>query len=301
MSHPMCDDANQPRCDPGENPRDFAATMGPLALTTRRGSRACNFDATLYPTRSPTPSNGRIMSVPLLCRGSASARIARLLGRWLTIFAVAGAVRAATPPSDSPLRGGKFEWARLETSEPYWDRHIDTDPSVITYLRRSTSLNIDPKVHIAKATSPDQLRRYPLIFCKDLSVFTAQERRNFAEYLRRGGFMLIDACRNEGVNSNPEVFLQRQTRILKLEFPDVRVVQCTRTHEVFSIFFKMSAFPPARPQYPAPLFAVLVGDRVVGFIGLNGFMCAAQGIEGAGIATDSTEMMVNIYIYALTH
>ena len=88
---------------------------------------------------------------------------------------------------------------------------------------------------------------------------------------------------------------------MKLEFPDVRVVQCAPSHEVFSIFFKMQEFPPARPQYPAPMYAVLVGDRVVGFIGLNGFMCAAQGIEGAGIATDSTEMMINIYIYALTH
>jgi len=46
---------------------------------------------------------------------------------------------------------------------------------------------------------------------------------------------------------------------------------------------------------------LFVGERIVGFVALNGFMCAAQGIEGAGIAVDSTEMMVNIYIYALTH
>jgi hypothetical protein len=207
----------------------------------------------------------------------------------------------AASPDDPRLRGGKFEWARLETGEPYWDRHIDTDPSVIGYLRRSTALNIDPKVHVAKATSLDELRRYPLIFCKDISVFSAAERRNFAEYLRRGGFMLIDACRNEGVNSSPQAFLNYQVKTLSLEIPDLRVLKLEPSHEVFSIFFKMRQFPPARPQYPGPMYAVVMGERVVGFIAINGFMCAAQGIEGAGIAADSAEMMINIYIYALTH
>jgi hypothetical protein len=220
---------------------------------------------------------------------------------WLLIFGVAVASQAATPPAKPPVRGGRFEWARLETSERYWDRHLDTDPSVIAYLRRSTSLNIDPKVHVAKATSLDELRRYPLIFCKDISVFTPAERRNFGEYLRRGGFILIDACRNEGINPNPQAFLRAQLKMLSQEFPDLKAAQLAPSHEVFSIFFKMKAFPPARPQYPSPMYALFVGERIVGFVALNGFMCAAQGIEGAGIAVDSTEMMVNIYIYALTH
>lgn len=223
---------------------------------------------------------------------------------WLLVILLCtAALHGATPaaaPGDRP-RGGKFEWARLQTANPYWNRHANGDPALIAYLARVSPLHIDSVWHTVRATTIEALRVYPFIYCENITYMSRAEAANLAEYLRRGGFLFVDMCHNRNINSDAYAFLRDQIKFLKPLFPNLRTEEMPRTHPVYSIHFKMKETPPywwtQDPQYP--MYTVFDGERLIGIINLNGFQCgwsdntAPQGPQAA-------QMMVNIYVYAIT-
>jgi len=203
------------------------------------------------------------------------------------------------------FRGGKVEWARLKHRGLYWDRHAESDDALLSYIRSNTTLNIDSAWHAAPASDLAAMTAYPFLFADTLDFLDPAEQRNLAEYLRRGGFILIDMCGNKKINSPPAYFLSDHLRILKAMFPDFHCEELTPKHEVFSIYFKMTEFPPqSRPgtsllEGPTnPLRLLYAGDRVIGILSISGMQC---GWSGADHAPRSFMMMVtNIYLYAIT-
>jgi hypothetical protein len=226
------------------------------------------------------------------------------------LLAVLGGGLRATAPEDEIFRGGKVQWARLRTSSEYWDRHSERDVKMLDLMRRTTSLNIDNEWRSAGADRLEDLCEFPFLFSQSIAPLGEVEARNLAEYLRRGGFLLIDACANVSVTPNPDVFFKRQVAVLKKHFPQLRIVTLEPNHEVFSIFFNMSERPP-QTRTPGnrnwidgpttfPLRAVLVGDRMVAVIALNGFQCGWGGFGGQQNAVNCIQMVTNIYVYAMT-
>jgi hypothetical protein len=127
------------------------------------------------------------------------------------------------------------------------------------------------------------------------------ETRSLAEYLRRGGFLFIDACGNRAINPDMAVFFGNQAKILAAEFPDLRSEEISSTHEVYSIYFKMTVFPPhSNEDGPRPMRAVFAGDRVIAIVAFNGFQCAWDGHTNEAHATASAQMVTNIYVFAMT-
>jgi hypothetical protein len=224
----------------------------------------------------------------------------------LAILLVAEMAHAATAPlpvSERP-RGSKFEWARLRTSGVYWNRHADGDPKLISYIRRSTSLNVEAAMYPVRATSVEDLSVYPFIYCDNIGYLTPEESKNLGEYLRRGGFLFIDACRNSTINPSVPKFLSDQLRVLKSEFPDLRTEEAPPSHEIFSIYFKMTQFPPYHTRPPPrpgfPLLLVYAGDRLISVIGRNGFQCAWASSSDEDLGRRCAQMVANIYVYAIT-
>ncbi|MEO5958720.1 MAG: DUF4159 domain-containing protein [Opitutaceae bacterium] len=215
----------------------------------------------------------------------------------------ASALRGAIPPSAAPdrPRGGKFEWARLETNGQYWNRHANGDPALIAYLAKASPLNIDPVWHSVRATTIDALRVYPFIYCDNLTYLSPAEAGNLAEYLRRGGFLLVDACHNNEINRSIPEFLRQHVKFLKALFPNLRMEEMPRTHPIYSIYFKMKDTPPywkgRDPQYPMHL--VFDGERLIGLINLNGFQCGWSDAASPH-GPECAQMMTNIYVYAIT-
>jgi hypothetical protein len=225
---------------------------------------------------------------------------------WLFALLASSALAAPSPPAPAaitPSNGRTLRWARLHTASPYWDRHAGHDDAVVEMLRRSCGLAFDEDPRSTAATKIEDLCRYPFIYAQSISPLGAEERKNLAEYLRRGGFILIDACRNNDVNPSMEWFLKSQVAQFAKEFPDLKVGKLTPAHGVFSVFFKMRQFPPfRRTDGPEPLYGLVSGGRMIAIISLNGLQCAWSGYgDSAENEVESLHMVANIYIYAMTH
>lgn len=231
-----------------------------------------------------------------------------LLGLTLTgaLFAASGpsperARPAPPPPGAERFRGGQFQWTRLQTTGVYWNRHSNGDPALLSYLRRATLLKIDPVWHSVRATTVEGLTIYPFIYCDNIRYLAPNEARNLAEYLRRGGFLFIDACRNAAINRNKPRFFEDQLKALSEQFPDLRTEELPPTHEVYSVYFKMKTTPPHHTEDPQrPMHAVYSGDRLIALIGLTGFQCGWSDVSKAVYAAECAQMMTNIYVYAMT-
>ena len=233
--------------------------------------------------------------------------------RWAGVLAVLIAIGpfarsllgAEKVRPEDRFRGGKVEWARLQHSGAYWDRHAESDDALLSFIRSNTTLNIESVWHSAPASDLAAMTEYPFLFVDTLDYLTQAEQRNLAEYLRRGGFILIDACVNRDINRSPEAFLRDHLSILKAMFPDFRCEELSPKHEVFSIYFKMKEYPPqARPgnswsDGPTnPLRLLYAGNRVIGIMSISGLQCVWSGIGHNEVS--SMEMVTNIYLYAIT-
>jgi hypothetical protein len=228
---------------------------------------------------------------------------------WLLAFALAWPLHAAAPlPANEQYRGSKVEWARLKTVNRFWDQHSDRDSHVLGLMRSNTTLNITSTWHSADIGDLKDLCSHPFIFAQSIAGISDDDGARLAEYLRRGGFILIDACVRISVNPDSDAYLAAQLSVLTKQFPNLRVEPLRPEHEIFSIYFKMRETPP---QYKSgsnvrwghggtePLRGFYVGDRLAGIISLSGFQCGWTGLGQT--ATDSVRMVSNIYIYAMTH
>lgn len=179
---------------------------------------------------------------------------------------------------------------------------------MLDFLSRNTPLRVERDWQSTKPDDQEALCRYPFVYAHDLTALRPEQAANVAEYLKRGGFILVDYCRNPNINPAPDVFLSRQYTILKQQLPELRMVVLRPEHEVFSVYFKMVHTPPQTSgggsllRDPAlPIRALYLDDRIVGMVDLNAYQCAWSGVGPRDNAVECMQMMANIYIYAMTH
>lgn len=213
------------------------------------------------------------------------------------------------------LRGGRVGWARLKTPDGYWERHAEADSRLSRFIRSRTSLNIDPTWYVASVDileGPEGLCTYPLIFANSLGAATTPKaRQNLSEYLKRGGFLVVDACINRTINRSPDEFLRRNTEVFAELLPGSEVRPLPDNHEIYSCFFNVEEKPPHtyhEAQYDARwarhgLKGVFFEERMVAVITLSGLQCGWAGVpaKSRNHGENCMEMMLNIYIYAMTH
>ena len=217
---------------------------------------------------------------------------------------------SATTAGNNNLRGDRVGWARLKTPSPYWNRHADADPALMRFLRDSTSLNIDPTWYNADAENLSQMCAYPFLFSQGIDTLrSSTSKTNLAEYIRRDGFLLIDACINGGVTRDPDVFLAQQMQLLAEILPEARVVMLPVNHNIYRCYFQISdGKPPHTYDNNAPdprwtkhgLYGIQIGSRLAGVITLSGLQCGWAGVPAPprhNIAC--MKMLVNIYIYSM--
>lgn len=138
------------------------------------------------------------------------------------------------------LRGDRVGWARLKTPSPEWRRHAGSDPILTKFFRDETTLNIDSTWYVADANDLDELCKYPFLFSQGVGVITGQAgRSNIAEYIRRGGFVLVDACHDIHVTPDFDEFLRQQIEFYSAALPEARVVALPATHDVYRCHFQI--------------------------------------------------------------
>jgi len=214
------------------------------------------------------------------------------------------------------LRGDRVGWARLKTPSTQWRRHAGADPILTKFFRDETTLNIDPVWYVADAENLNELSRYPLLFSQGVGAITSQTgRNNIAEYIHRGGFVLVDACHDTRVTPDFDQFLRDQIAFYSVALPDAQIVTLPPTHDVYRCHFQI---PDGKPPHTFMgnvynankarhgLYGVMLGSRLAGIISLCGWQCGwdhvtenpsqvAVGVEDVACM----RMVVNIYIYAM--
>lgn len=212
--------------------------------------------------------------------------------------------------SANDLRGERVGWARLKTDSPAWFRHATGDPVLMSFLREQTSLNIDPTWYAANVENLLEMCKYPLLFSQGIHVVqSATGRTNLAEYIRRGGFLLIDACINAQITPDPDVFLSQQTQLLSAILPEARVMLLPRNHDVYRAYFTIPDGQPPHTYFKNifderwhkhGLYGIFVGKRMAGLISLSGLQCGwDRMIAPPGHDVACMKMLVNIYVYAM--
>ena len=204
-------------------------------------------------------------------------------------------------------RGGHVDWARLITPDRDWNIHGDHDPELANFIRTNTNLDIPSTSNSANPANLDQLCGYPFIYAKNLKlVRNAAQLANIREYLRRGGFICIDAC---GYSSTTTPDLQAYFRdnfdIFKRMFPAAEVRQLRETHGVYNCYFKVresDIFTPdmgqhVREQYDG-LYGVFVDHRMVAVISMYGLECGWP--QTPTRTPGCMKLILNIYVYAMT-
>ena len=228
----------------------------------------------------------------------------------LATSALPGATSApSTRAPDSEIRGGRVGWARLVTPSVHWRRHAHADPTLSNFIRAETSLNIDPQWYSADPADVKQLSVYPLIYTNNLTdVRDARQRTNIREYLRRGGFMVIDSCINFGVTPDPDRFLAQHTALFGELLPEARLRPLPTTHAVYRQYFPMRETPPHSyfqqrydPKWARHgLYGVFDGERMFALISLSGLQCGWDKFGPPGHDKECMKMLLNIYVYAMT-
>ncbi|GAT33817.1 hypothetical protein TSACC_22236 [Terrimicrobium sacchariphilum] len=221
-----------------------------------------------------------------------------------------GVLSSARSTDFSKMRADRVGWARLQTPSPHWKRHSGSDPVLAQFIRENTSLNMDPTWYAADVENLQDLCRYPMLFSQGIgAVDNSKARLNLAEYIHRGGFLLIDACINRNVTADPDAFLADQIRVLTAILPDCEVVPLKPDHDVFHCFFQIPGGIPPHMYcdniYDARwarhgLYGIMLGSRMAGIISLSGLQCGwDRMISPPGLPEACMRMLVNIYAYAM--
>lgn len=213
------------------------------------------------------------------------------------------------------LRGDRVGWARLKTSSPYWNRHSGSDPVLMKFFRDETTLNIDPIWYSAEVNNLAEMCKYPFLFSQGIGmVAEPAARRNVAEFIRRGGFLMLDACNHHDVTPDFDGFIRDQAAVFADALPEARMVQIPPTHEIFRCYFQI---PDGRPPhtfmggvYDARkaqhgLNGMMIGRRMVAVVSVCGLQCgwdhvtAHPVVAPPGHDQECMRMLVNIYVYAM--
>lgn len=228
--------------------------------------------------------------------------------RSLFLRCLAGAIASGCvgrAESAAEPRGGRVAWGRMITQSAYWNFHSDRDPSLARFIRKETTLNIDPTWYAVNPSNLEQLCRIPLIYVKNLSdVRREADLQNIREYLRRGGFLCIDACSTPPRTPDMEVYFRTNRDILQRLIPGAEVRSLPETAAIYHCYFgvqRADLYPPGNRSSPGEhqgLYGVFDGKRMVGVISMYGLECGWP--ETPARQPGCMKMIVNIYVYAMT-
>lgn len=225
----------------------------------------------------------------------------------IPFFAILLLAVPARANNNESLRGERVCWARLKTASPHWKGHAESDPRLMQFFREQTTLNIDPTWYEADVEKLSDLCAYPFLFSQSIiPVISQNGRTNLGEYVRRGGFLLIDACINPGFRGDPNAFISGQIRTLGACLPEARVVEIPKDHEIFRCLYRLPDGPPHTEDHAGwgdhPFLGIYIGPRLAGVISTSGMQCGWAGMKQVyGHNTLCMKMLVNIYVYAMLH
>ena len=200
-----------------------------------------------------------------------------------------------------------FWFTRLRYESGDWDVDQRMPANVITALIDYTNLRVDPKERVVALADPKMLLApFCYLAGHKLVEFNAAERRNFAAYVRNGGFVLVDDC-NHDIDG---LFAKSFERQMSAIFGSGALRKLPNTHPLYRSFFKFAG-PPNTGLELNGWGDDLVHDYLRG-IAIGGRLGVLYSNKDYGcewdydwrnkrfLAEDNTKFAVNIVMYALS-
>lgn len=225
----------------------------------------------------------------LLAQGTAGIALGSVLGR----------LRAATPAFD-------FYFTRLMYESGNWDVDQRMPSNMITSLIDHTTLRVDPREHVIALADPAMLTApFCYLAGHKLVQFNADERRNFEDYVRNGGFVFVDDCNHDIDGLFAESFEAQMAEI----FGEDALAKLPDDHPLYTSFFEFDG-PPTTSFELNGWGDDLVHDYLKG-IQIRGRLGVLYSNKDYGcewdydwrnkrfLAEDNTRFAVNIVMYAL--
>ena len=219
-----------------------------------------------------------------------------------------GAAGAALSPL-ARAAGAEYDFwlTRLKYDSGDWDVDQRMPSNLVTSLIDYTNLRVDPKEHVLALADPKMLTApFCYLAGHKLVEFNPDERRNFEQYVRNGGFVFVDDCNHDIDGLFAKSFEAQMTSI----FGPKALRKLPNTHPLYRSFFRFPEGPPATTFELNGWGDDLVHDYLQG-IEIDGRLGVLYSNKDYGcewdydwrnkrfLAEDNTKFAVNIVMYAL--
>jgi hypothetical protein len=211
-------------------------------------------------------------------------------------IAAAGQQGSSKPVVDDQVKCANLIYAVSKSSVCFSEKFLDT-------VRQET--NCQPQKGFTPVKlATDDVFHYPFAVMTGEGLFqlTEQERRTLKSYLTRGGFLLASAgCSSVDWDRS---FRQEIRKV----FPDKNMVRLKMTHPIFHTVFDVTTIKMKKPT-AAYLEGLGIDGKIVLIYSPEGLNDTANASSpghqccccGGNEITNSREINVNIFTYALTH
>ena len=200
-----------------------------------------------------------------------------------------------------------FWFTRLMYDSGDWDVDQRMPTNLLDALIQYTTLRVDPKERVVALADPRMIAA-PMAYLAGhkLVEFNPDERRNFEQYVRNGGFVLVDDCNHDIDGLFAKSFEAEMATI----FGSDALQKLPNDHPLYRSFFEFDA-PPATGFELNGWGDDLVHDYLKG-ISIDGRLGVLYSNKDYGceldydfrnkrwLADDNSRFLVNIVMYALT-
>lgn len=197
-------------------------------------------------------------------------------------------------------------WGPVGASNgPPWSHDTPAaEQHLMKIMAEVTKLDVNPDPYVT-SFDEEALFRYPIAYLCEVGYIdlTEKQARTMAEYLLRGGFLIVDDFRGERELENFKVQLRKV-------FPDRTLQEIPRNHPIFTCFYDISSLfpPPPYSQYLVPQYLGINDDkgRLMMIAGHNNDLSDYwEWSNDPFMPIEETNQAykygVNYLVYALTH
>jgi len=254
-------------------------------------------------------------------------RQASIVNRKWTLFicvmitALSMFVLGAQDLPEVPRKESKFTFGRIMFSSPMtrffgggrggdwnnppwshdWPR---SEEHLMKIMAEVTRLDVNPGGHIISFQNDDCFK-YPIAYLCEVGFLqlSEQEAHRMAEYLLRGGFLIVDDFRGEREWYN---FVNQMRQV----FPDRTLEELPRTHQIWTCFYDISdlSIEPPYSKFLTPRYFGMSDDngRLMMVVDYNNDISdywewSDNPIVPIETSNEAYKYGVNYIMYALTH
>jgi hypothetical protein len=201
-----------------------------------------------------------------------------------------------------------FFFTRLQYNSGDWNTDQRMPSNLMHSLVEYTTIPVDTVERVVPLSSKD-IFKSPFCYLSGhkLVEFNEEERSNFEQYIKNGGFVFVDDC-NHDIDG---LFAKSFERQMEEIFGTDALKKIPNNHEIYSCFFEFEEGPPNTSIELNGWGDDLVHDYLKA-IEINGRIGVLYSNKDYGcewdydfnnkrwLAKDNTQFGVNIVVYAMT-